>query len=110
MDERFDHWLCPRCGVHSLTPADAKVEPWHCDCAERPLVARFDVPEGFGPRVRWQRQRRRMSLRELSRRVRVSPSHLSDVERGINEPSLGIAARIAAELRISLNWLAGLDA
>ena len=50
-----------------------------------------------------------MSLRELARRTGTSPSTLSQAERDLRAPSLRTAVRIARELGVSLEWLAGGD-
>ncbi len=48
-----------------------------------------------------------MSLRELSRRLDVSPGHLSQVERDIVAPSISLLYAITAELGVSLDSLFG---
>lgn len=60
---------------------------------------------GLGPRIRVQRQTVGLSLRELARRLEVSPSLLSQVERGLAQPSVGTLWGIVTELGLSLDSL-----
>lgn len=106
MDERWEHWLCPKCGLHALTPKDANVEPWACECATHPSMERHVEPHGFGARVRWQRSRKRMTLRALAKQTGISASHLCDVERDINQPSLKVAVALSQSLQVPIGWLA----
>ena len=56
----------------------------------------------LGRRVREERQRRGLSLEELSLRARVSPSMLSAVESGSKAPTVLVLDRIATGLDTSL--------
>ncbi len=56
----------------------------------------------LGALLRAQRQAARLSLRELSALTEVSNAYLSQVERGMHEPSLSVLRAVAAALRISL--------
>lgn len=62
------------------------------------------------PRIRLRGQRRRLglTLRDLSQKTDVSISHLSDLERGNNAPSLAVAHRLAVVLGLSVEDLFGL--
>ncbi|WP_370067258.1 helix-turn-helix domain-containing protein [Mycobacterium sp. MAA66] len=56
-----------------------------------------------GLRLRTAREKAAMSLRELARRVGVSPSFISQVELGRTAPSVGTLYAIATELGLSLD-------
>ncbi|MGB1526738.1 MAG: helix-turn-helix domain-containing protein [Miltoncostaeaceae bacterium] len=49
----------------------------------------------LGEALRARRDESGLSLRAAAERAGMSPAHLSEVERGIKEPSLGALARIA---------------
>jgi transcriptional regulator with XRE-family HTH domain len=54
----------------------------------------------LGRFIREQRQLAHLSLRELSRLTSVSNAYLSQVERGIHEPSLRVLRALAAALGV----------
>lgn len=56
----------------------------------------------LGRRLRWLRLQRGETLAETARRAGVSPQYLSEVERGIKEPSSEMVAAIAGALGASL--------
>ena len=58
-----------------------------------------------GSLIRRERERQRLSLRELARRVGVSASMLSQVETGRTRPSVSTIYSIAAELGLSIDAL-----
>jgi transcriptional regulator with XRE-family HTH domain len=74
--------------------------------------------EAIGGSLRRVRTARRRTLREVSRRARVSLGYLSEVERGRKEPSSELLAAICEALDIALpdllneaaQWLTGADA
>ncbi|ADU50253.1 transcriptional regulator, XRE family [Thermaerobacter marianensis DSM 12885] len=67
-------------------------------------------PVAVGNRIRAARQAAGLSVKELARRAHISPSHLSDIERGVKHPSLAVAATLAQILGRSLDWVvAGRD-
>lgn len=68
-------------------------------------MAEFDPGTELGPRLRQVREARGLSVRELARRIRCSPSLISQVERGLSAPSVGILYALAVELRTSLDFL-----
>ncbi|MSO43947.1 MAG: XRE family transcriptional regulator [Thermoleophilia bacterium] len=49
----------------------------------------------IGEALRARREESGLSLRAAAERANMSPAHLSEVERGIKEPSLGALQRIA---------------
>ena len=74
----------------------------HARRATRP-VAEDDV----GPNLRAHREERQLSLRELARRLNISPSALSQIETGKSRPSVSTLYAIVSELGISLDELFG---
>ena len=65
----------------------------------------FDPGTGLGPRLRLVRGSRRLSVRELARRVGCSASLISQIERGVSVPSVGVLYSLATELGSSLDYL-----
>jgi transcriptional regulator with XRE-family HTH domain len=69
------------------------------------MAADFDPGTGLGPRLRLVREGRALSVRELARRVGCSASLISQVERGVSVPSVGVLYSLASELTCSLDYL-----
>src|SRR5256885_7500994 len=69
------------------------------------MTADFDPGTGLGPRLREVRSARRLSVRELARRVGCSASLISQIERGVSVPSVGVLYALATELGSSLDYL-----
>jgi transcriptional regulator with XRE-family HTH domain len=65
----------------------------------------FDPGVQLGPRLRRVREDRGLSVRELARRISCSPSLISQIERGLSAPSVGVLYALASELRTSLDVL-----
>jgi transcriptional regulator with XRE-family HTH domain len=65
----------------------------------------FDPGMGLGPRLRLAREERRLSAREIARRIGCSASLISQIERGACVPSVGVLYSLAAELGHSLDYL-----
>ncbi|WP_211208720.1 helix-turn-helix domain-containing protein [Aeromicrobium marinum] len=61
----------------------------------------------IGHRIRSAREAAGISVRELSRRLEVSPSHVSQVERGLASFSVRALYRVVSELEISMDSLFG---
>jgi len=59
----------------------------------------------LGALLRAQRQAAELSLRELSARTNVSNAYLSQLERGLHEPSLSVLRAISSALGIPLGSL-----
>jgi transcriptional regulator with XRE-family HTH domain len=59
----------------------------------------------LGRRIRAERERAGVSVRALARSIGVSPSLLSQVERGLAQPSVGTLWAIVRELDLSLDSL-----
>ena len=62
-------------------------------------------PPKLGVQLRAGRERAGLSVRELARRIGVSPSLLSQVERGLAQPSVGTLWAVVTELGLSLDAL-----
>jgi DNA-binding XRE family transcriptional regulator len=58
-------------------------------------------PTGLGAFIRGQRRLADMSLREMANLTSVSNAYLSQVERGLHQPSLRVLRSIAQALRIA---------
>jgi transcriptional regulator with XRE-family HTH domain len=69
--------------------------------------ARPALEEDVGPRLRAHREERGLSLRELARRLGVSPSAISQIETGKSRPSVSTLYAIVSELGMSLDELFG---
>jgi transcriptional regulator with XRE-family HTH domain len=69
------------------------------------VTADFDPGTGLGPRLRLARTSRQLSVRELARRVGCSASLISQIERGVSVPSVGVLYSLATELGSSLDHL-----
>ena len=59
----------------------------------------------LGEFIRSQRASERLSLRDLAERAEVSNAYLSQVERGLHEPSVRVLQAIAAGLGVQLDLL-----
>jgi transcriptional regulator with XRE-family HTH domain len=69
------------------------------------MSAGFDPGTGLGPRLRLAREQRQLSVRELARRIGCSASLVSQIERGVSVPSVGVLYSLATELDSSLDHL-----
>jgi len=69
------------------------------------VTVSFDPGAELGPRLRQVREQRGLSVRELARRTQCSPSLISQIERGLSAPSVGMLYALATELRTSLDFL-----
>jgi transcriptional regulator with XRE-family HTH domain len=70
--------------------------------SDDPWRAQLEV---LGSLLRAQRVAADLSLRELSDRTKVSNAYLSQLERGLHEPSLGVLRAIASALGVPLGSL-----
>jgi transcriptional regulator with XRE-family HTH domain len=66
---------------------------------------RATVEDEVGRRLRGHREERDLSLRELARRLAISPSALSQIETGKSRPSVSTLYAIVTELGMSLDEL-----
>src|ERR671929_2119009 len=69
---------------------------------EGPWKARL---EALGALIRAQRVTAGLSLRDLAERTNVSNAYLSQIERGLHEPSISVLSAIARALDVSLEAL-----
>jgi transcriptional regulator with XRE-family HTH domain len=60
-----------------------------------------EAENAFGQYLRTQRQLAQLSLRQLAGLAKVSDAYLSQIERGLHLPSVGIIRAIAESLQIS---------
>jgi transcriptional regulator with XRE-family HTH domain len=63
--------------------------------------------DGIGPKLRTARERRGISQRELSRRLGLSPSLISQIESGQSRPSVSTLYAVVTELGVSLDQILG---
>lgn len=61
--------------------------------------------EMLGDLIRRQRQQAELTLRELAERTNVSNPYLSQIERGLHEPSVRVLKAIAGALNLSAESL-----
>ena len=61
--------------------------------------------EVLGAAIRAERVTAGLSLRDLSERTKVSNAYLSQIERGLHEPSISVLSAIAGALDVSLEAL-----
>ncbi|WP_227369712.1 helix-turn-helix domain-containing protein [Halomonas sp. M20] len=58
-----------------------------------------------GARIRSLRKLKGMTLMQLSQKVGISHGYLSQIERGISQPSIGSLVDIAQALGVTMQWL-----
>jgi transcriptional regulator with XRE-family HTH domain len=58
--------------------------------------------EVLGAELREQRRRRRLTLMQTAARAGISPQYLSEIERGLKDPSSEILAAIAGALELTV--------
>jgi transcriptional regulator with XRE-family HTH domain len=101
--------VLPRCLERPPeTPvAEAKIEPLPTSAdGKKPRGANGQAGHAdIGPRLRYERQRRGVSLRKLAARLDISPSALSQIELGRSRPSVRTLYAIVTELDVSLDEL-----
>lgn len=68
-------------------------------------AGRLAIEDDIGRRLRARREERNVSLRELARRLGISPSAISQFETGKSRPSVSTLYAIVSELGISLDEL-----
>lgn len=65
------------------------------------------TPVSLGQAIRSGREKRGLSVRELARRIKVSPSFVSQVELGKANPSVGTLYAVVSVLGVTLDELIG---
>jgi len=61
--------------------------------------------QSLGAYIRSQRTQAQLTLRELSERTNVSNPYLSQIERGLHEPSVRVLKAIALALNVSVETM-----
>jgi len=69
----------------------------------RRYSTRSDSTPALGPRLRAIRLRHGVGLRELARRLDLSPSAISRIETGKNQPSIRTLCAFASELQVTVD-------
>jgi transcriptional regulator with XRE-family HTH domain len=64
-----------------------------------------DLRPVFGQRLRELRKKLGLSQEEAAHRARVHVTYLSDLERGMQTPTLDVVNRLAVALRVTLSEL-----
>lgn len=77
------------------------------DRADQDTGARWGLsyPIDIGPRLREARERRALSLRDLAKAVKLSPSLISQIETGKARPSVGSLYALTSALGLSIDKL-----
>ena len=65
------------------------------------MAADADPPDLLGSYIRAQRQLADLTLRQVAEMTSISNAYLSQVERGLHQPSLRVLRQIAEALQIS---------
>ena len=65
----------------------------------------MDISTKFGKRVKQVRTTKKLSQGDLAKKLRVDPSYVSKIERGIQNPSLKGIAKIATALGVPIKKL-----
>ena len=68
-----------------------------------------DGPEGFGRRLQYLREKKRISRRVLADFSQTSKNSISRYERGERMPDITTASRLADYFEVSLDWLIGYE-
>lgn len=63
------------------------------------------IEKQLGMRIRFLRKQKNLSIEDLSLEAGVNRNYLSDLERGVRNPSLKVLSRIAKALKISISEL-----
>ena len=66
-------------------------------------LERQHLRDDLGQRLREAREQQRIGLRELARRLGLSPSLISQIETGKSEPSINTLFAMVSELELSVN-------
>jgi transcriptional regulator with XRE-family HTH domain len=72
--------------------------------AAAPAVPGREIEISVGERLRTLREQHRYSMRQLAKLAGVSPSLISEVERGLVEPSISVLKRLATVLDTTLTY------
>ena len=72
------------------------------------MIDTKDGMDGFGERIRLIMHQRRMTQRALAQQSGITEAYLCRVMKGMNDPTVKKAVRIAQTLNVSLDWLCGI--
>ena len=67
-----------------------------------------DGMDGFGERIRLVMHEKRKTQRALAQESGITEAYLCRVMKGMNDPTVKKAVRIAQALNVSLDWLCGI--
>jgi len=96
----------PSCQVAvNAEPSNIRREMATQPASPRQARARSQVRDDVGRRIREHRVESNVSLRELARRLGISPSAISQIETGKSRPSVSTLYSIVTELGMSLDEL-----
>ena len=93
--------MASRAGDRSDEPVENEESEDEVGAATPQLTELLDV----GAFIRSQRERAEMSIRKLAELANVSNPYLSQIERGLRNPSADILQQVANALRISVETL-----
>lgn len=88
-----------------MSPDAAPPDPDDREDREAADAARDDVASALGAFIREQRNAAHLSLRALADKAGVSNPYLSQIERGLHEPSVRVLTSIATALNVSAETL-----
>lgn len=93
---------------HGVTPEERVQDGGDVGEAKRPKMREQSLQahlETLGTFIHSQRKLANLSLRELAERTNVSNPYLSQIERGLHEPSVRVLRSIARALNVSADSL-----
>jgi transcriptional regulator with XRE-family HTH domain len=90
-------------GVKSSRPTDKTRRRPRTAVLDGTTVDRQRLRDDLGQRLRAAREQKNIGLRELARRLGVSPSLISQIETGKTEPSINTLFAMVSELELSVN-------
>lgn len=89
--------------MKNATPTSSKRRRPRLTLDEQAALDRPGLRHDLGQRLRGAREEKNIGLRELARRLGVSPSLISQIETGKTEPSINTLFSIVSELELSVN-------
>jgi transcriptional regulator with XRE-family HTH domain len=89
--------------IRESTPHPAEAVPETAEAGVQEIPPANRGASSLGARLREERDRRGLTLRELARRLEVSPSLVSQIETGKTQPSVRTLYAIVSELGVSLD-------
>jgi transcriptional regulator with XRE-family HTH domain len=88
-------------------PAQAEEQAWDTDAPEESVMtSQWDAQmEAFGAFVRSQRKLANLTLRQLAELTSLSNPYLSELERGMHQPSVRVLKQLSDALNVSAEML-----